>query len=73
MRPHRTTIRLLIYMLFYAACCTYQQGPAFAAYSGLVVRILGGDTLEVLHNHQPKRIRLSEIDCPEKGRFIACP
>ena len=73
MRPHRTTVGFLIYMLFYAACCTYQQGTAFAAFSGLVVRVLDGATREVLHNHQPKRIRLSEIDCPEKGRFIACP
>ena len=23
-----------------------------------------GDTLEVLHNHHPERIRLSGIDCP---------
>ncbi len=27
-----------------------------------------GDTLEVLHNHHPERIRLSGIDCPEKGQ-----
>ena len=60
-------------MLFYAACCTYQHGPAFADFSGLVDRVLDGDTLEVLHNHQPQRIRLSEIDCPEEGRFIAYP
>jgi len=29
--------------------------------------MLDGDTLEVLHNHRPERIRLSGIDCPEKG------
>jgi micrococcal nuclease len=27
-----------------------------------------GDTLEVLHNDRPERIRLSGIDCPEKGQ-----
>jgi len=31
-----------------------------------VVSILDGDTIEVLHNHQPERIRLYGIDCPEK-------
>ena len=30
--------------------------------------LLDGDTLEVLHNHHPERIRLSSIDCPEKGQ-----
>lgn len=29
---------------------------------------LDGDTLEVLHNQHPERIRLSGIDCPEKSQ-----
>ena len=33
-----------------------------------VVGILDGDTIEVLHNTHPERIRLSGIDCPEKGQ-----
>ncbi len=36
--------------------------------TGQVVRILDGDTIEVLHNQHPERIRLSGIDCPEKGQ-----
>jgi len=32
------------------------------------VPVLDGDTLEVLHNQRPERIRLSGIDCPEKGQ-----
>ena len=41
-------------------------GPAHALadFTGPVVRVLDGDTLEVLHNHHPERIRLSGIDCP---------
>ena len=35
---------------------------------GPVVSILDGDTLEVLHHQHPERIRLSGIDCPEKGQ-----
>jgi micrococcal nuclease len=40
---------------------------SFAEFTGLVVSVLDGDTLEVLHNQYPERIRLSGIDCPEKG------
>jgi micrococcal nuclease len=37
-------------------------------FTGLVVSVLDGDTIEVLHNDRPERIRLSGIDCPEKGQ-----
>ena len=37
-------------------------------FSGQVVSILDGDTIEVLHNQHPERIHLSGIDCPEKGQ-----
>ena len=33
-----------------------------------VVSVIDGDTIEVLHNQHPERIRLSGIDCPEKGQ-----
>jgi len=33
-----------------------------------VVSVLNGDTIEVLHNQHPERIRLNGIDCPEKGQ-----
>ena len=32
------------------------------------VPVLDGDTLGVLHNQRPERIRFSGIDCPEKGQ-----
>ncbi len=42
---------------------------AFAEdFTGPVVSVLDGDTIEVLHNQHPERIRLSGIDCPEKGQ-----
>jgi endonuclease YncB( thermonuclease family) len=37
-------------------------------FTGPVVSVLDDDTLEVLHNHRAERIRLSGIDCPEKGQ-----
>ncbi len=46
-----------------------QAHVAFAAdFFGQVVSVLDGDTIEVLHNQHPERIRLSGIDCPEKGQ-----
>lgn len=37
-------------------------------FSGSVVSFLDGDTIEVLNGHHTERIRLSGIDCPEKGQ-----
>ena len=39
-----------------------------AGFSSPVVSVLDGDTIEVLHNQHPERIRLSGIDCPEKSQ-----
>lgn len=44
--------------------------PAFAfstSFTGNVITVLDGDTIDVLHNNQPERIRLHGIDAPEKG------
>ena len=39
--------------------------PVIAAdFSGPVVSVLDGDTLEMLHSHRPERSRLNSIDCP---------
>ena len=43
--------------------------PSFSIasdYSGRVVAVLDGDTIEVLHNKRAERVRLAGIDCPEK-------
>lgn len=37
-------------------------------FTGTVVGVLDGDTIEVLRNQHPERIRLQGIDCPEKGQ-----
>ena len=42
--------------------------PAAGDFTGPVVSVLDGDTIEVLHNTHPERVRLSGIDCPEKGQ-----
>lgn len=55
----------IIWILGILLCSSH----AFSAdYSGPVVSVLDGDTIEVLRNQHPERIRLSGIDCPEKGQ-----
>jgi len=46
----------------------FSYSLAAADFSGSVVSILDGDTLEVLHDNRAERIRLNGIDCPEKGQ-----
>jgi len=37
-------------------------------FTGNVIGILDGDTIEVLHHQHPERIRLKGIDCPDKSQ-----
>src|SRR5215467_12306386 len=46
----------------------FSYSQAAADFLGSVVSVLDGDTIEVLHNTRAERIRLSGIDCPEKGQ-----
>jgi endonuclease YncB( thermonuclease family) len=57
----RPTLRAVL-----AAAILAAAAPASAAnFSGEVVRILDGDTVDVLVNRQPVRVRLASIDAPE--------
>jgi len=63
---------------YYPACNEKETKPASATptpkaevpveFTGLAVRILDGDTIEVMHGGKPERIRLPGIDCPEKSQ-----
>lgn len=37
-----------------------------ASFTGRVVGVIDGDTITVLYNHTPLKVRLAEIDAPEK-------
>lgn len=37
-------------------------------FSGKVIGVKDGDTFEILYDGQPERVRLAEIDCPEKSQ-----
>lgn len=48
-------------------CCSFGIASlAQADFSGAVVGVLDGDTIEVMHDGVAERIRLQGIDCPEK-------
>ena len=55
---------------FWAILLTFLLAHSALAgeFTGQVVGVLDGDTLEVLNGHHTERIRLSGIDCPEKGQ-----
>jgi endonuclease YncB( thermonuclease family) len=53
--------------LFLVFFCLSATSVFASTYAGKVVGVLDGDTIEVLHNQRPERIRLSSIDCPEIG------
>ena len=43
--------------------------PAFSEeFNGQVVRVVEGDTLEIMHLGKPERVRLHGVDCPEVGQ-----
>lgn len=48
---------------FFLSVALYSQ-----AYNGKVISILDGDTVIVIENGNQTKLRLAEIDCPEKGQ-----
>ena len=72
--PLRFTSALVLSIVFLAApaWAGFKAGVdadnRAASFTGPVVRVLEGDTFEVLHNDHPEHIRLDGIDCPEKGQ-----
>lgn len=55
--------------MLYASVLPSALAPDF---SGPVVSVFDGETVDVLHNHHAERIRLSGIDCREKGQAYLC-
>ncbi len=54
---------------FLAFVFSFCWTPALAEdFSGQVVGVLDGDTIVVMHGGSPQKIRLAEIDCPEKSQ-----
>ncbi|MDX2253217.1 MAG: thermonuclease family protein [Nitrospira sp.] len=60
-------MRVLLKSFSILTACICSSAYAFE-FKASVISILDGDTIEVLHNQHPERIRLFGIDCPEKGQ-----
>ena len=62
----------LLHLCIFCLGLFHYTGTVAAAfvekYTGKLVGVIDGDTLEVLNGHHTDRIRLSSIDCPEKGQ-----
>ena len=53
---------LLIFLLFLSFAAHAES------FSGKLIKVIDGDTVEVLHNGKAERIRLAQIDAPEQGQ-----
>ena len=62
MRVGPVVRRAILVLLLMAFSATSQ------VFTGKVVAVLDGDTIEVLFEERPVRIRLHGVDCPEQGR-----
>jgi micrococcal nuclease len=58
-------VRRFLALVFPILLFTPSVDAAFP-FTGKVVAVLDGDTIEVLHNGKAERIRLNGVDCPEK-------
>jgi endonuclease YncB( thermonuclease family) len=68
--PLGTADKLMI-LLLSCVILLLTVDSAVADFSGPIVSVLDGDTLEVLNGHHTERIRLSGIDCSEKAKPTA--
>jgi endonuclease YncB( thermonuclease family) len=64
---------LLVTLTFLGAAGLIVQPCLAANFTGRVVGIIDGDTIEVLHNGRAQKISLNGIDCPEKGQDYGTP
>src|SRR5262249_54599095 len=51
-----------------AGCRLWAAAGAHEGFSGVVVGVIDGDTISVMRDGTPVRVRLADIDCPERGQ-----
>ena len=65
-------VSVLVLLLLTLQSCFIPPGESkplnnyHLSFTAKVIRIMDGDTMEVLYQNQPIKIRLAHIDCPEK-------
>jgi hypothetical protein len=62
------TVYILLQTAQKSSGAVHLASSAFADFTGPVVRVLDGDTIEVLHNQHPERIRLPQSQRHSKER-----
>ena len=61
--------RVMLYRCVAVLAATLFSFPVLGAdFAGRVVRVIDGDTTEVLHEGRAEQVRLNGIDCPEMGQ-----
>lgn len=58
---NRVLITIAFILIFFT-------GADAATITGKVIKVLDGDTIDILNNNKPERIRFNGIDAPEKGQ-----
>lgn len=58
-------MRRLSWLLLLSLCCTTAWAEEF---TGTVIVVIDGDTVLMLKDHHPLKIRLADIDAPEKAQ-----
>ena len=56
-----------ILAFFYVTCTNVTNAQT---YQGKVIKVTDGDSINILHEGKPLRIRLAEIDAPERGQHF---
>lgn len=69
MSSHRLNSFASVWQII-ASCALFILAPAiaWADFSGEVVGVMDGDTIEVMHGQHAERVRLNGVDAPEKGQ-----
>ena len=58
-------------ILWIAALLLLPSVVLAASFQGQVVKVSDGDTIQVMHNGKAEKVRLAEIDCPEKQQVMS--
>ncbi len=66
MKQHSSVLPFLAVLAFLLSVPSLSMRGA--DFSGRVVAVLDGDTIEVMHSGRAERIRIFGIDCPERGQ-----
>lgn len=63
-----TLFLFLLIQPFFQKVASQELNFKNLTFNAKVIRIMDGDTMEVLYQNTPVKIRLAHIDCPEKRR-----